>query len=217
MKTPCHTAHSMLSTLVVASLLMGCSGESLMGPEAAPSEAVTFESPAAKQAQKPAVVDVSGSWNWSRQEHLTLPDWVVTDILQPTNPTLTPEGPITQATCTGSGIMTLVQADATFSGTFTQTAHACVTTGGQDFKDPTAFVPVAVEEGRIRGRSIRMLLDDIMIDCIYHAVISKVQGGVAMALKGGGECIVPGHPKSEIPLDPPPAGTSKTLSFTAVR
>lgn len=42
---------------------------------------------------------------------------------------------------------------------------------------------------------------------------------MAGALSGMGRCMLLGHPQSESPLsmDPPPGGTSKTLSWEAVR
>lgn len=182
----------------------------LVASLALPAMALAPAGPAA--ASPPSPADVSGSWNWSRVEQLTFPAWVATDIIG-----IQPEGPTTVARCQGSGTMSLIQADASFTGTFVQTAQECTTQGGQAFQDPAAFVPVAIDEGRIRGQSIGLLLDGVVVDCLYHAVISEVQAGVALALAGVGRCIVPGHPKSELPLDPPPAGTSTTLSWEAWR
>lgn len=202
----------------VPAVLCVAAAMSLTGCDERSSPFVPEREPPALMGSQPAVIDVSGSWIWSREEKLTIPAWVVIDLLEPANPGLTPEGPMTQATCTGSGTLTLVQADATFSGVLTQTAHACVTTGGQGFLDPGWFVPVPVADGNVRGRSLRMLLDGFAVDCSYHAAISEIQAGVAMELNGAGECIIPGHPKSDVPgFDPPPGGVSKTRSWTAVR
>lgn len=193
-------------------LLVGCSGESLTSTEAEVSEAPTLGITAEKQAQNQAGLDVSGSWSWSREEHLTFPEWVAQTVLG-----ILPEGPTTTARCEGSGTMTLAQVGASLTGSFEQTAHECVTKGGQVFQDPGAFSPVAITDGELHGRSLSILLDGVLIDCRYHAVAKDVEGNTAVTLDGGGSCIVPGHPKSEIGLDPPPGGTSKTLSFTAVR
>lgn len=161
-----------------------------------------------------SVVDVSGDWNWSDVSHLTLPVFVaeLTGI--------EPEGPITHARCEAAGTMTLTQTGTSFGGVAMTNFQQCVTLGGQVFSSPDAGLPKAVGDGRIRGASVRFSFSNVVVTpCPYHAVISGVQDGVARALRGGGRCVVPGHPQSESPvmLDPPPGGTSKTLRWVAVR
>jgi hypothetical protein len=48
-------------------------------------------------------------------------------------------------------------------------------------------------------------------------VVSASVGGVATILKGTGRTVVPGHPHSPVPLDPPPAGTSTMIAWEAIR
>jgi hypothetical protein len=159
--------------------------------------------------------DLSGAWNWSRVEQLTMPSWLAEFVIG-----IDPEGPITRATCEGSGTMTLTQTGATFTGTATQTTHGCETAGGQQFQSPGAAMPIAVADGRISGRAIRFSFSNPTVSpCPHQATISAIQGDTAVALTGTGRCFVPGHPKSESPilLDPPPGGTSKTLTWQAVR
>ncbi len=190
--------------------LAGCSesGVTDVSPTRSDGQAVP---PSARAYAGPAA-DLGGDWNWTSEEHLTIPDWVAVAIFG-----IQPEGPTTSARCENSGTMSLDQTDASFTGELFRTTHQCVTRGGQIFQDPAAFAPRAVTDGRIRGRSVRLRLDGPLVECLYHAVISDIQGGVATALDGGGRCIVPGHPQSDVPLDPPPAGTSKTLDWEAVR
>jgi hypothetical protein len=123
---------------------------------------------------------------------------------------------MTQIICTGSGSMTLTQAGASFSGTYVQNNNQCVTKAGQVFQDPLTFIPFSVL-GEINGNSLSLFIDGPALDCDYRAVISDTDQGVATAISGGGPCIVPGHPKSDVPSGPPPAGTSVTLSFEAWR
>ncbi len=160
-------------------------------------------------------LDLSGAWTWSREEHLTIPDWVAMFVIG-----IQPEGPVTQARCEGSGTMTLEQTGATFTGTATESSHQCVTSGGQAFQAPGFADPILIADGRIHGRSIRFSFSSPTVTpCPHHAVISAVDNGLALALDGTGQCFVPGHPKSESPiaLPPPPGGTSKTLTSRATR
>jgi hypothetical protein len=162
-----------------------------------------------------ATPDLSGAWNWSRVEQLTMPSWVAEFVFG-----IDPEGPITRVTCAPSGTMTLIQTGATFTGTATQTTHNCETAGGQQFQSSDAAIPIVVAEGRISGRAIRFSWAGPTVNpCPHQATISVIQGDTAVALTGTGHCFVPGHPKSESPivLDPPPAGTSKILTWQAVR
>lgn len=131
-----------------------------------------------------------------------------------------PEGSVTRAHCESAGTMNLMQNGVTFSGVATQLAIVCETKGGQQFQPPGAFLPMAVEDGRIRGASIAFSFNSITVTpCPQHGIIAAIAAGVATELKAGGRCFVPGHPLSESPvvLLPPPGGTSKTLSWRAVR
>lgn len=203
----------LLTLTMGAAWIAGCSDSGIT--DASSAEADEHGGPGSAQASAGPTADLDGSWNWSSEEHLTFPDWVALAVFGFTPQQI--EGPTMSGRCENEGTLTLVQTDAAFTGVLTQTAHQCVTKGGQPFQDPGAFVPVAIVEGQIRGRSLRFLRDGFMVDCPQHGVISEIQGGVANALKGTAHCVVPGHPKSDVPLDPPPAGTSKTLSWQAVR
>lgn len=189
---------------IVAPLLAACGDQAPplpLEPEAPPLVALGADA-----------TEIGGDWMWSREEILTFPAWVAGAIFG-----IEPEGPTTTARCQGAGTMSLSQTDDTFDGMMVQTAHECVTSGGQVFQDPAAFAPVAVTDGQIRGRSLHFMLDGPLVDCPYSGVIAGVENGVATALSGRGRCILPGHPASDVPMDPPPAGTSVTLSWTAER
>ncbi|MGH3132518.1 MAG: hypothetical protein ACRDNY_02035 [Gaiellaceae bacterium] len=163
-----------------------------------------------------AAPDVSGDWEWSDVSHLTLPVFVA--ILSG----LEPEGPITNAVCEAHGSMTLFQTDAAFSGVAFAASQQCVTRGGQVFSSPDAGLPKSVA-GQITGESLHFSFSNFLITpCPHHAVVSEVEGGVAVALSGGGRCFLPGDPQYAGPLPAPPpggggGGTSKTLSWEAVR
>jgi hypothetical protein len=158
-----------------------------------------------------ASIDVEGNWTWMRTDLLTFPDWVAAVVFG-----VEPEGPVTGATCEAAGSMSLTQSGASLAGTSTTSAQQCTTSGGQVFTDPGAFAPQSVS-GVLTGRSMRLELVGAAVSCAYHAVASQISGGTAHALNGGGPCIVPGHPQSAIPAPPPPGGTSKTLTWTALR
>jgi hypothetical protein len=188
-------------------LLIGCSGPDIASPfdewADAPAMAVA------------AVPDVSEAWNWTRVEHLTMPAWVAQFVAG-----IVPEGPVTQAYCESAGTMNLSQSGATFSGPAAQTWISCVTKGGHEFQPPGWDLEIAVVDGRMKGSSIQFSFNSATpAPCPHHGVISAVTGGKATALSASGRCFVPGHPKSESPivLLPPPAGTSKTLAWEAVR
>lgn len=168
---------------------------------------------ATTHANAPAI-DVSGEWVWSRELSLIFPVWVAQGVFG-----IEPEGPSTSARCTGSGTMTLVQNGSSFSGVSQNTEGQCVTRGGQVFPGVAPDLPQPVEDGVIRGRSLNLHLIAAggSLDCTSHAVVTELDGGTATALRGGGPCIIPGHPKSAVPLDPPPGGTQTILSWTAER
>jgi hypothetical protein len=161
-----------------------------------------------------ATIDVSGEWLWSREEMLSFPAWVAEDIFG-----IEPEGPTTHARCTGTGTLTLEQVGGTFSGVGQGTDGECITSGGQVFSGAAPGAPRPVFDGKIHGRSLEWqeLSAGGSVACSMHAVISEFDGTTAVALSGGGPCVVPGHPQSMIPLDPPPGGHQTVLSWSATR
>ena len=189
--------------------LIACSER---GPTDVPSAVAEAGHPQAGHGGGPAAVEIGGPWSWSSEEHLTFPDWVAVAIFG-----IQPEGPTMTARCENEGTLSLNQTGAGFVGELLLTAHDCVTRGGQGFQDPGAFAPRAVVDGLLRGRALSMVLDGPLVDCPFHGVISEIEGTAALALEGGGRCLVPGHPRSEASFPPPPAGTSKTLSWRATR
>lgn len=194
-----------LTCLALAAALAAC-GERT-GP---------FEPPAAIMAGvgPASIADLSGSWNWSRVELLTMPPFVAQLLFG-----IAPEGPVTKMTCEGSGELTLNQMGSTFSGVQTLLSATCETKGGIVFVPPPQASPILsdIVEGEIKGRSIHFVSVADILGCPHNGVISGVNGGTATGLKATGRCIVPGHPHSPVPMDPPPAGTSKTVSWEAVR
>ena len=159
---------------------------------------------------KPDPIDVSGSWNWTKLEQLTFPAWVAAEVFG-----IDAEGPVTRARCEGAGTLSIVQDGQAFTGTSLTTAVSCETSGGQVFVDPLSFGPSAVS-GTVTGRSVRFT-QGVVVNCDYHATILAVEGGTATELRGGSRCVLPGHPQSEIPADPPPGGTSGSLFWSASR
>lgn len=162
-----------------------------------------------------AVPDVSGSWNWSASGHLTVPATDVERLLG-----ILPEGPITHLRCETTGTMELSQAGATFSGMATRNAGRCETGGGVVLERPTALFPntLPVAEGLITGRGVHFLLGAVAgLGCPHNGAIQDVVEGAATELRATGRCIIPGHPQSPVPRDPPPAGTSHDTSFVATR
>jgi hypothetical protein len=162
------------------------------------------------------VPEIHGVWEWTRVEHLTMPTWVAQFVAG-----IMPEGPITQARCESSGTVDLTQNGSTFSGTASLETISCETKGGTQFQPPGPLPqPIDVVDGHISGNAIRFsFIHPTVAPCPMTAVIAAVDGSMATALSGGGRCFVPGHPQSESPIElpPPPGGTSKTLSWEAVR
>lgn len=193
---------------VAALVLAGCAGD---GPVALDSERSMAAS--ASMAQSPgAPLDISGSWVWTREEHLNLSAWAAANIFG-----IQPEGPMTIARCTFVGTMEVIQTGTTFEGAYDLTGGGCVTRGEEPFAGPSG--PPEPFTGRITGRSVRLWIDGFLVDCVHHAVVSKAQGNRAVAMEGSaGRCIIPGHPKSTVPgFDPPPAGTEVFTSWLATR
>ena len=190
--------------LTAAILPLGCSDGDPVGVE-------RDVPPGAVAASIHAVPDVSGTWNWSNEERLRMPPFVAGLV------GIVPEGPNTHARCESLGSMTLSQSGDTFDGNATKSFNSCVTKGGQLFQQPGAVFQI---EGRIAGMTMDFSFSTPTVaPCPHHAVISANENGVAVALSGTGHCILPGHPQSESSLaqDPPPGGTSKTISWEAVR
>jgi hypothetical protein len=171
------------------------------------------DSPTAPSTMEASVPDVSGAWSWSATQHLTAPPFVAALIFG-----IEPEGPITQLRCESSGTMDLVQNGVAFNGSATQTV-SCVTGGGHAFAPPPMAAPPSFEVagGRVTGNAIHFFFGAGELPCPYSGVITASDGATATTLNATGRCIVPGHPKSPAPLDPPPAGTSKTVTWTATR
>ena len=199
-----------------AFLLAACSGADLRDfqPTALPTAPAAPSIPAASSnANASSPADVSGTWNWSSTEHLTFPPFVAQLIFG-----IQPEGPVTQLRCDSTGTMHLIQSGGAFTGSATQTA-VCETGRGHVFVPPPAAFPIAlvVTDGQIIGHSIHFLSSGADIPCPFNGVITGFDNGTATDLSATGRCIVPGHPKSPVPFEPPPAGTSKTLTWTASR
>lgn len=197
----------LLPLLVASALLASCSGDGPLSSDTAP-EPGSLEEAA-------SIVDVSGEWEWNGVVQLTMPPFVAQLIFQ-----IPPEGPVTHVRCENSGEMTLIQSGTEFgtaSGDPASQSATCETKGGLVFSPPPMAVPPFLDViGSIRGKSLDFLFN-AGFPCPFHGFISEVQGGVATGLKATGRCIVPGHPQSPVPMDPPPAGTSKFTSWEAVR
>jgi hypothetical protein len=189
---------------LVPGWLAGCTPDEVVGP--IPADPAL---PALSQAAgSPA--DIGGVWQLSRELQVTAPDWVAESIFG-----IEPEGPVTIFRCISSGSMTVTQAGNEFSGTASWVSNDCETHGGQVFS--AGFPPIAIQ-GRISGRSVHLEWTEAgMIVCPHRATVQDLDGQAAGRLQGTGRCILPGHPHSPVPLDPPPAGTSNTLEWVAVR
>jgi hypothetical protein len=197
----------LLLIVVTSALLVSCSGDSPLA---------TMEVPETGPLRKAgSVPDISGEWEWNGVVQLTMPLFVAQFIFG-----IPPEGPVTHVRCENSGEMTLIQIGAEFGtapGDPAIQIATCETKGGLVFSPPPmAVAPFLEVVGSIRGKSLDFLFGTDF-PCPFHGVISEVEGGVATHLKATGRCIVPGHPQSPVPMDPPPAGTSKTTSWEAVR
>jgi hypothetical protein len=198
----------LISLVIVLPTLVGCA-DGLLTPDtpAHATRAVFNHAPE-------AAPNVSEWWNVAGVVQLTVPPWVAQLVLG-----IEPEGPVTHIRCTFAGTMYLEQSGATFTGKQEREPNRCVTRGGREFEEPTG--DVAVVDGRIRGRSVSFVLMSGPLACPQRGVISEIHDGEAHRMSGTARCIVPGHPKSDaappFDIDPPPAGTSKTLTWEAWR
>lgn len=195
-------------TILLSMVGVGCTATEFDG-----AGTPSIASPSGPSPSRPAVPDLSGEWTWSNLETLKMPPFIAISV------GIAPEGENTHARCESAGTMALVQTGATFSGTARKTFNACETHGGQTFQQPQVSAPLTVTDGRIQGRNIQFSLNSPTVaPCPHKAVVSQADGDTATALSGTGHCILPGHPQSGSPivLDPP-AGTTKTLSWTAAR
>jgi hypothetical protein len=208
-----------LSCAVVV-LGVGCSGteRAPLRPSAnlasASSQSAIDTTPALAAAVS-SVPDVSGMWNTTAAGYLTVPLSVVERLFG-----IEPEGPMTQLRCEGAGTMQLIQTGDTFTGLWIRKDTVCETRGGHVFVPPAMAFPISllIAEGSITGRGVHFLLGQVAgLGCPHNGAITSVDGQRALELRANGRCIIPGHPQSPAPLDPPPLGTSHDTSFVAIR
>jgi hypothetical protein len=198
--------------IAATTVIVGCGGSTRSDGDG-PSRLVGPAAVGASSHAQSGPPDVGGTWTWNSHEQLTVPPFVAQLIFG-----IQPEGPVTRIRCDTTGTLTLSQSGATFAGSATQQA-VCETGKGHVFVPPPAAVPPTMDvvEGRINGHSIEFVFTGGLLSCPYNGVITSFANGTATGLRATGRCIVPGDPRSPVPLDPPPAGTSKTLELTATR
>lgn len=203
-----------LPAVLAAALLTACAEAGPTDPGASPA-GVELVAPTDRSARAP--IDVSGDWNWTREEILSVPaDWAFIFGLQP-------EGPITHFRCELEGVISLDQNGNTLSGVEVETDSRCETRGGQVVVQPGLGVQIPISEGRVVGRNVHLLIGDAILPCPVRAIVEEIDGGSAVSMRGTGRCTIPGHPKSDAPegspldLDPPPKGTEKILRWEATR
>jgi hypothetical protein len=170
--------------LAAVSLVLGVLSAGGCGSDAAvltaPSESELGTT--ASSSVQDAAIDLGGTWTWTETVTTIFPP-LIAEILG-----ITPEGPVTHATCYDNGTLTLAQSGNTFDGTATQTS-TCTTNGGQQYTPP--FPPTLdVLDGRIDGSSIDFSFSD---GCPYHGTVS-LEGGIAVQIGGTGKCEIMLHP-----------------------
>ena len=199
----------MLTLSLLLLLLPGCV-DTISGPETAAAAGTEpgVEHAADAASKAPAAPDVTGAWSWSLVT-LVLAKPLVFELGLFGD--ITPEGPITRMLCPSSGTMTIsAQSGGAFSGSQTQSNDLCTTQGGQTGLPP--FPPfLDVVDGEIKGHSFSFTSQANIpnvppIPCHYKGSIS-VAGGVAVEMKGTGQC--------EVPKEFGPPG--KVLHFVATR
>lgn len=203
----------LLSSSISTLLLAACSGGD-RAPFEPSANYPTAPSPSSAVATS-SVPDVSGAWAWAAAGRLTVPASVVQRLFE-----IEPEGPITHLRCESSGTMQLSQTGASFSGSATRTAVTCETGRGHVFEPAVMAFPnsLPVADGVITGRAIHFLIGSVGgLGCPHNGAITRLDGGKATTLTASGRCILPGHPQSPAPVDPPPLGTSHDTSFVATR
>jgi hypothetical protein len=215
---------SRIHPLVVLTLLpvwlAGCADDRPLEDAPWPGGPTTLalnQSPGAR-AGGVSAADIGGQWTVQRVAQLTAPEWVAVAIFG-----IEPEGPVTHFRCETVAGMSLTQNGREFTGTASwdaaeNPAHhtTCETRGGQVFARPSPAITI---HGHLNGRSLAFdwVEDGGFLTCPHRGVIVQAQDGTATQLRATGRCIVPGHPQSPVPLDPPPGGTSKVLQWEASR
>ena len=202
----------LLSSGITGLVLAACSGGDRAPFEASANPTAPSASLAVAASSVP---DVSGAWVWAAAGQLTVPASLVQRLFG-----IEPEGPITHLRCESSGTMQLSQTGATFTGSATRTAVTCETGRGHVFEPPAMAFPnsLPVADGVITGRAIHFLIGSVAgLGCPHNGAITSLDSGTATTLRASGRCILPGHPQSPAPVDPPPSGTSHDTSFVATR
>jgi hypothetical protein len=196
-----------IALLGLAAVAAGCADDPVgPGPAAAPD-------PAHDAAGLAATPDLSGEWSFARVVKLSLPDWAAREIFG-----IEPEGPMTHLRCESGGTLEILQDGDGFHGTAYIDGTECETGGGYHFSRPAGMATLT--DGNIVGRSLDYIWDGDgpgPVFCPTHGVVAGASDGTATSMAGSGRCIVPGHPSSPAPVDPPPGGTSKVLHWEAWR
>ena len=192
-------------------VLPACSGENRVAFQHSQSVPTVPSSLAAADS----VPDLSGAWTWTAAGRLTVPEAVVGRLFG-----IPAEGPVTHLRCASTGTLELSQTGSAFAGLGSRTAVTCETGGGHVFEPPSSAFPelLPVAEGSVRGRAVQFLFGSVGgLGCPHHGAIVDLEEGVATTFRASGRCIIPGHPQSPAPAEPPPGGTSHDTSFVATR
>lgn len=145
-----------------------------------------------------ADLDVAGAWEWSETTVLALRAPAVALF------GIAAEGPVTHLECQSSGLLSIAQNGATFSGVASQSS-TCTTRDGHTF-DPAPIFPAAwTMAGEIAGRSIDFVVQAGGFPCSYRGS-AQVRSGAVASLHANGSCAVPKE-----------LGNDHILGWTAVR